>query len=476
MANPPELANLIGGMEIRREVFHGRSPFYPDYEVATPQIGELDAARAIGAARRAERGSFADRWQALQRAAEAFHLPDEIIDHTVRVTGIPRRVVLELAADIPRWLKGVPEHYAGRLLDAGSIDLPPGAAAEVSPHVRYQPLDGPAYVLCPATDPRAPALAAANLVALGIPFILKASRHDALAPRVLDALIAGGLDPHFCSLLYFDNHTSSGPALHARLIEASPVVWTFGPRAGVYRAFGLPSPASPGRLPGTLAGKTTLFHEDAACAAIVSGGFSDRTQAFLEQSLAFASGCTAVRGVFLLEAAEDWPARCREWLARLRVGDPLDLDTQVGYFHPANLHALERARQVHRAALESHGGQRLSPQQQTPLLLELARPVSELLGQEIPACFLATFRCGTLAEAVDTINQTAVQPPRLTVATHNLELNERNVRQLARVQARNLHLEQPTSAVHPHFHEGNDYLRLLSRPRLFAGKAARKGK
>lgn len=466
MTGQPLLYNLIGGQPIARRSFPSPSLFYPEYQVATPQAGELDVSRAIGAARRAERMAFAERARALLRAAEAFHAPLSVIEHTVRVTGIPRRVVESLVADIPRWLSQIPDAYAGKLIDSAPFDRT--AQDQEMPQVIYQPPNGFAYALCPATDPRAAALVAGNLGALGIPFILKASRQDALAPLVLQALIAGGFDPNFCSLLYFDNRDESAPGKHHKLLQASQVVWTFGPRAGLFPALGLELPSQPGKLPELLQGKVTLFHEDAACAALVGGEFTPATEAFLAESLAFASGCTAVRGVFLVDAAQDWLARGRDWLANLTVGDPLDPATQVGYFHPTNLEALERTVQQHRHDLQQYGGQRLSAHQLQPLLVELDQPVPELLGQEIPAFFLAALRCQSFEQALDLLDRTALQPPRLTVATHGLELSPAQVQRLAGVQTRYIYLDQPTSRVIPHFHEGNDYLRRLCRPRLLA--------
>ncbi len=306
----------------------------------------------------------------------------------------------------------------------------------------------------------------ANLICLGIPVILKASRYDAVTPAILDALLAAGLDPHFASLLYFSNHNPDAAAMHRRLVAESAVVWTFGPRQLADRA--LRYPPQPASQPDDLfAGKTVLYHDYAACASLIKGGFSAATRQFLTQSLSFASGCTAARVAFLLDQ-EDWVDQAASTLEQLQVGDPLNPDTEVGYIHPTNLDTLQSLVQRFAHRLRSFGGERRSPCQMTPLLLDLQDPIPELLGEEIPAYFLAVWRCKDYSAALPPLNHTQNGLPRLAVSLFGFKDDLPDQGELAHIRARTILQDRPTSTVFPFFHEGHDYARLLTTTTLIS--------
>ena len=219
---------LIGGREIFGETFEAASPFYPDYTQPVSKASPLDVAAAIGCARQAQPGSPASRKDMLQRAADAFTWTEADLEHTVRMTGMPLQQVRAMYAEIPAWLRAVPQILEQRFPPYQDqniyIDsLQAGVAARL-----LRPVSGFCYAITPGNDPRACALLAANLGYLGIPFILRASSKDAAALPLVRALLAGGFDPNFCSLLYFEPGSVS--PLHFKLLDACSVVWTFGPR------------------------------------------------------------------------------------------------------------------------------------------------------------------------------------------------------------------------------------------------------
>jgi acyl-CoA reductase-like NAD-dependent aldehyde dehydrogenase len=461
----PPLVCKIDGEDRSRTTFASRPVFYPDYTVLTPQASLLDVSQAIGAARQAERLDFAASAALLGRAAEQFNFTPALIRHTVRTTGLPYAVVRELLGEIPLWLREVP-----RLLAARFRPLPgqPGSLAESLPGgamIVHTPLPGYCYAVLPGTDPRASALVLANLVCLGIPVILKASRFDAVVPAVLDALLSAGLDPHFASLLYFDNHGSDAEAKHSRLVSGSSVVWTFGPRDLVHRTLRYASQTASEAVD-LFAGKTVLYHDYAACAAVIRGPYTPDTRRYVHQSLAFASGCTAARTVFLLEA-EGWIDQAVEGLRQLRVGDPLDPATEVGYVHPSNLDTLQFLVQRHAHRLRAFGGERLSAVQMAPLMLSLAEPIPDLLGEEIPAYYLAACPCPDFSATLHSLNHTQNGQPRLAVSLFGFKDELPQASELARIHACTILRKLPTATIFPYFHEGHDYVRQLTQTQFF---------
>jgi acyl-CoA reductase-like NAD-dependent aldehyde dehydrogenase len=457
------LPALIGGRRIERRPFAVRSLFYPDYLAQAADASPLDVAAAIGAARSAQPGSLAGRIGWLNNAARAFQAGPQVIAHTVRMTGLPLQVVAQLLADIPAWLSSVPQAALRRYPPPAGGGL---LSEELGPRLRRLliPIEGFCYAVLPANDPRAAALVAASLGVLGIPFILKASKGDAVSLRVVQALIAGGFDPDFCSLLYFDNRRPDAPGLHARLVEASAAVWTFGPQAQVDRALRF----APGSAPADLfAGKPVLYHQNAACAAIVGAPWSPQQAAYWWEALSFASGCTASRSAMVVRQP-GWLEPAAAFLQGLVIGDPLDPATQVGYLPAANLDYLESLLRRHQASLERIGGRRISAFQMSPALLTCQDGAEAFFQQEIPAYLLAVRHSPGADQAARQLNQAAGGSPRLAVSIYGFP--PRTARRLAGgLHAQVVTIDQPTTRVIPFFHEGNDYLQALTRPRLIAG-------
>lgn len=460
----PPLVCKIAGRERSRSTFLSSPVFFPDYVIRTPQASLLDVSQAIGVARQAKPLDLLASTALLERTADFFTRTPALIRHTVRTTGLPYTVIETLLGEIPRWLEEVPAMLAARFK---SIPGQPGPLAEQLPGeamIAHVPLSGYCYAVLPGTDPRAAALTLANLVCLGIPVILKASRYDAVAPAVLDALLAAGLDPHFASLLYFDNHSQEAAVMHQRLVAESSVVWTFGPRHLVDRTLRYPSQTSSGAAD-LFAAKTVLYHDYAACASIIQGKYSPATRRFLHQSLSFASGCTASRSVFLIDQG-NWIDEAAADLEQLQVGDPLDPATEVGFIHPTNLDTLQSlvGRFSHR--MKAFGGKRISDVQMVPLLLSLQEPIPELLGEEIPAYYLAVCPRPDFFASLPHLNHTQNGLPRLAVSLLGFGDRLPQASELAQLNACTILRDLPTTKVSPYFHEGHDYVRLLTRSKF----------
>ena len=483
---------LIGGREIHREAFVVASPFYAGYSRQVSNAGPLDVAAAIGCARQAQPGSPNDRKEMLYRAASAFSYSDAELEQTVRMTGMPIQQVKAMYAEIPAWLRAAPQILARRFpayqeQNAFIDSLQAGAADRL-----LKPVSGFCYAVTPGNDPRACALLVANLGYLGIPFILRASSKDAAALPLLRALLNGGFDPNFCSLLFFE----PGPVspLHYRLLDACSVAWTFGPRWWVdsrlrYESRGrrawvsIPQVGDASDVSRLLhsvdasmvqveddrqdhfEGKIVLRHESTNCAAIACGSLDEELKATLYQAIAYPLGCTATKSVMVIDG-NDWLADAVDWLAGLAVGDPLDPKTEIGYIDPKNLDALQRLAHANRLRLQVFGGERLSDIQARPMLVASREDVPDFFAQEIPAYVLAVHDCPSVESAVERINQYTPDHPRLAVSLHKLP-PQTIPWASSQLNAHAVLVDQPTTRMLPVFHEGNDYAARLLVPRMF---------
>jgi acyl-CoA reductase-like NAD-dependent aldehyde dehydrogenase len=486
--------NLIAGHEVISSHFWASSQFYPEYRVKIADASALDVAAAIGATRLAEKMTPSARVKCLLRAADIFQVGPAHIEHTVRMTGLPYQVIAGLLEEIPAWLREVIAVLGQRFEPLS--DYPAAFLEHVtdtSINLRVA-VEGYCYAVTPANDPRAAALVTANLGYLGIPAILKVAKGDAISPLVIQALIAAGFDPGFFNLLAFDNRGSDANAKHAHLVDQASAIWSFGSHTDVdnalrFRATGtvtaldlsdlddstsglaarlgaLPDRVLATRLQVTteqrdgFAGKSVLYHACAACAAILAGPFNEKTADFLRRSTAYASGCNATRAIAQL-IGKAWVDHAVDFFASLIVGDPLDPETDVGYIHPSNLDYVEYLIQKYRHAIHTYGGQRISPFQATPVLIESSSAFPELFGQEIPSCFLASIHARDLLDAVKQLNAAIGDDTRMAVAIHGVEENSAR-KLLPEISAQIILIDQPTTRVIPYCHEGNDYAHLLT--------------
>lgn len=491
---------ILAGKELSRITFEGTSNFYPGYTYRLANAGPLDIASAIGAARQAERGTLPQRKALLDKASQSFSYSQNDIGHTVRMTGMPFRLVSDLFAEIPEILKAIPQQLTSRFDQIGRES---SFLAERIGHRLYKamvPNPGFCYAITPGNDPRATALVAANLICLGIPFIIRASIRDAAAPLVIRALINGGFDPRFAQLLYLDRDDPAASQNHARLVDACSIVWTFGPPAVVDHTLRFQpnppraslslegvdiNPADMRALHALLvewgpsgldrrvqvetsqvdlfAGKTVLRHASGNCTAIAYNRFTNQTRDWLYGSIGYPIVCTATKSIMVV-GGEKWVKRATEFLESLVIGDPLEPQTQVGYVDSSCLDYLEGLRRKNHNQATFNGGKRISPIQAAPLLVQSQVDLPDFFAQEIPAYVLAIRVCQDLPEAIDQINHYTSDHPRLAVSLVNFPQSQLSEAVLS-LNTHAILIDKPTTSLLPAFHEGNDYTLLLSQAR-----------
>jgi acyl-CoA reductase-like NAD-dependent aldehyde dehydrogenase len=448
----------IAGDQIARETFTGGSLFYPGERYEIGKARSLDIAQAIGLARAVRRPGLPERLELLRRAASAFTYGPNDLERAVRQTGMPVRLVTALFEEIPEILRSVARAAGQRFLQLGrdSTQL----AERIRPGLLnlMQPLEGFCYAITPGNDPRAAAIVAANLGCMGIPFILRPSIRDAAAPRVVQALLAAGFDPRFCSLVYLDRDDPLASEQHFRLVDACTIVWTFGPPPAIDPLI---------RFHGGIdhfEGKRVLRHSAGNCASVACGPFDEQTRAWLYASIGIAPVCTATRSVMAVGNPQ-WIDQAASFLASLKVGDPLDPETQVGFIDPRCLDYLESLVRKNSLDIQAYGGERLSPVQARPLLVSSQSPVPDFFAQEIPAYMLAVRHCADLGQAIEKLNASSGEIRRLAVSFFNPPMEQLG-EALLRVRALEALVDKPTTTLLPALHEGNDYIRMLAQGKL----------
>jgi hypothetical protein len=304
-------------------------------------------------------------------------------------------------------------------------------------------------------------------------------------------------------LLYLDREDPLANQNHARLVEASSIVWTFGPPAIIDRTLRFQSnpPRASVNLDGVVidpadvhalramlvewgpqeldrrlqiessqvdlfAGKTVLRHASGNCAAIAFGTFSDQIREWLYNSIGYAIVCTVTKSVMSING-DNWAELASEYLRSLIIGDPLDPQTEIGYIDPTCLDFLEALRQKNRSRATFYGGQRLSPIQAAPLLVHSQFDLPDFFAQEIPAYVLATRDCKDLQDGIKQLNHYATEQPRLAVSLKNIPPNQLG-EEILSLHAHTILVDKPTTFLVPAFHEGNDYALLLSSGKLLA--------
>jgi len=454
---------LIGGKEYRPNPFAGRSSFYPDYTFQLSHPGPLEVSQAIGAVRKADIPALPERAGLLREAAAKFNYSNADVEHCVRMTGMPLRLVAGLFDQVPAIFHEVPERMGARFHSIGKQDP---RLAETIGQGLYRvlaPPDGFCYAITPGNDPRAAAIVAANLAYLGFPFILRASIRDTAAPLIIRALIAAGFDPRFSNLIYLDRNGPQAAESHARLASASSAIWTFGPSAAIEPTLRY---QQIGQRQDLFEGKTVLRHASGNCAAVTCGQLSEGGRQQLYASIGYPIVCTATKSMMVVDNAS-WEQQAAEYLHSLVIGDPLDPDTQVGYVEPRYLDYLASLREKNSLRGSFYGGERRSKFQAAPLLVASSEELPDFFAQEIPAYVLAIRPCRDLAEAIAQINHYTGAEPRLAVAFLNFPRQQLS-REILSARAHALLVNRSTTTLLPTFHEGNDYALQLSQSRFLS--------
>ncbi|HVL67298.1 MAG TPA: aldehyde dehydrogenase family protein [Vicinamibacterales bacterium] len=295
-------------------------------------------------------------------------------------------MTFHVAADEARRLSGevVPMDLAPHGVDRIAIvkRVPVGPVAAISPF--NFPLNLTAHKI-------APALAAGN------PLVVKPATKTPLSALVLaDIVVKAGLPPEAISVLPMPRQVGDRLVTDERFklltfTGSSAVGWDMKARAGKKRVI-----LELGGNAGVIVDESADL--ELAAGRIAAGGF-----AFAGQS------CISVQRVYVHERVFDaFAARLVPLVEALRVGDPLDPETDVGPMIDES--EAERVDAWVREAVASGarvltGGRRLGGPLYAPTILTDVSPDARVCAQEVFAPVVGLFRVTSFDEAVDEVNR-----------------------------------------------------------------------
>jgi acyl-CoA reductase-like NAD-dependent aldehyde dehydrogenase len=397
---------LIGGERVHESgawVFESIDPATEAViaEVEQSSVAQVDAAvRAAAAAQRVwaarspdQRSSAIWRWGELMVAAR-----DELSAIDTQDIGRPIRDSRNdpnVCARATRYWAGMADQIRGDQLPTAPGHLSWTAREPIGVLGIILPWNGPMLSMCNRV---APALACGNGV------VVKPSEWSSLsAGRVAELAIEAGMPPGLLNVVLGDGHVG------AALVEH--------PGVGGISFTG--SPATGHRIARAAAGKTVTMEMGGKSPNIVFADADLETAAEAAVWGVFANSgqvcCAGTRLVVERGIAEEFVARVCEQAARLRVGDPLDEQTQLGPV--ASKLQYERVNRYLDDALA--GGARLATGGQRPAgtgevgyyveptVVCDAAPGASILAEEVFGPVLTVQEFGDEAEAVELANDSS---------------------------------------------------------------------
>jgi aldehyde dehydrogenase (NAD+) len=326
LTKPKSYSHFIDGQWVEsdgEETFAGVNPATGDAWYTAPVGTSADIDRAVRTARRAlEDSAWRDTTQT-ERGALLRRFADLMLERVGEFARIETLDNGKLLRETTGQAKRVPAffHYYGGLADKILGDVIPGNKPELLNYTRREPI-GVVAAIVPWNSPLqlaamklAPALACGNTV------VLKPSEHASASLLELMPLFEeAGFPPGVVNLVTGGGRTGAALVEHPQVAK---VAFTGGTEAGRRVAVGAASHFASATL--ELGGKSPqLVFEDAdpsgAAMGILAGIFAAAGQTCVAGSRAF------VHDSLYDEVVERIARRTGE----VRVGDPLDLSTEIG--------------------------------------------------------------------------------------------------------------------------------------------------
>lgn len=476
--------SIIGGKERGNGEFSVNSPFYDDFGFMISGASDLAVRGAISRATNAKIELSLDERIAILQKAAAKPVYDLHVEDVVKITGIPIRNVSAYAKDIPVMLSQLP------LQIKDSLNHNPNRVRETKP--------GFAYCVLPGNDLRVTAYLSSILVTLGIPAILKASKEDMpTASETVKAIIESGYPGDALNLVCWDTSNPATKANHFAITDAASIMWVFGSDATVddtlryeRKITYTPKTKMDTKTDGKsledylnpvemkidhFGGKTVLRHGSGRAAGILLGDVSEGNKSKLISKSAFdyPIGCNAMKS--LVVVGEDYVDTLKvlaEKLKSMKVGDPLDYSTEVGYTSPKVLDYLtdriKHLTMMGQACLKTDLD-RISPKQMAPILVATDDTLSELLVSEAPAYMLTAIPAKTLDEAINIVNTSISgnKIPHKRIAVSVLTNNGVTTADIKNINAHHVRINRKTTDVDLLHHEGHDYVGELTNTKTF---------
>lgn len=475
--------HIIGGRHYAAQWFDARSPFYKDVSAKIPDARLADAEGAVSFARNSQAAlrnySIEERTRMIHEAARHLSPREELVQYAVQMMGMPSTQMRNFSAQVPDLFKWMPEQFRLRypLLEGNRYiaEIPNADQLEIR-----EPMEGYAYSVVPGNDPRATAFVLSVLVPLGIPAVLKVSKYELpIALEIVDALTAAGYPKNAINVLCWDtSDRQRSAALNAAVARYASFIMPFGSDTTVNETLRVGPNGednfAPFQKDGTYGEKRVLSHPSGRCAAILDEQVTDDAiRKLVSGAFDYPISCKSTKALYVVGDAEKiWEQICSD-AEKLVVGDPMDRKTNVGYIEGSTLdHVFGRLDlgKMHGSVARVRG-KRVSSFSQTPAVVRTDDPLSEGLCYETPAYILTVKAAESLDEAIALANEAAgygngLRPEnkRLTVSVFSSRPDD-EIRKVARdIHASHRKINEPTLGLKDFaLHQGNDYVRLLTR-------------
>lgn len=448
--------------------------FDSHYEIQIPDLGILDAKTSISKTKSSCQKvavlTFEDRKKILEQASQKLVFSKEEVESCVKLLGMPISLVTKYLDDIKTIFEIIPQLIEKRVgIKNGKISGFPIAGQDDMLKILH-PIDGFVYVVTPGNDPRVTGFVVAWLVSLGLPGIFKSSKTDfPIARKILQTIVDAGYPKEALSLMSWDTSNVSKQKLHFEIVDASNAVWAFGDNDTVSSILRWQILEDGSKID-HFSDKLVIKHTNGRSAAVCSpsSDIKKMINLIVESSINWPIGCNSLKAIFdasgknseLLDILTDKFIEIGKY-----TGDPMDKRTKIGNVSKEVLSLVsKRADSLSSLGqLEKVSGEFLSENQSTPLLFKTLDPFSEFLSTEFSCYLLTVKKCPTYSDAVRELNLSAGENKRL--ATIVFSEDEKD---LFREYIHSHHIKhmRHSTELDIMFHEGNDYLHLLTRPQI----------
>jgi acyl-CoA reductase-like NAD-dependent aldehyde dehydrogenase len=405
------------------EYFEVKSPFY-EHTYTLPNSGLMDLGDAIASARSATKKCrelpFSQRKEILNAASEALILPDEGIEHLVKMTGMPIRFVRHRIEVAKRFLKDTPgaiEYQLGQSL-GGLGRKVEGAGYELLLEPR-----GVVSAFLPPNDPAESAFIFAHTVIAGGTIVLKPSQTEPYMAAYLAQLITKkGYPFGAINVIHWNSADTTREQLAKQLIKQTAYRIFMGDINSAKMLFETRDDSdklieelySSGRNSFFWAGKSK---------AIVDEGFDENALREIAADIASSAldwtmDCVTTKTVIAVgkKTAKTLEGYLLDEFKRREsgMGDPLDEQTLIGYVHPNTLSSIviqaENSKQFKQARSITGTFRSISGIQMAPMLVRVAKTDydSPFINAELPYT-LSIVTVDDFKEAAQFVNAAAAQ-------------------------------------------------------------------
>ncbi len=465
------LKNLIAGQEtMLGQNFTVKSEFYSEYQTQVADATLFDIKMAISKARSASEGckrlTFDERKEILDAASKKIRFDSKDLEYIVKYTGMPIKQVKRQVEDIKTTLRVIPELIEKRIgIKYGKIGRKPVVGENFFKFLH--PIDGFAYVVAPANDPRVTAFVAAWLVSLGIPIVFKTASTDVLiAQKVIWEIINAGYLRGGINQVCWNTKEVKNRKLNFELVDYASAIWAFGDEETVDKLLRVEDTES-GPVD-HFSGKIILRHASGRTAGIYDDQYSPKKAAeiIVESALDWPIACNAMKAIFYY-GGEDLEQEIKIKFQEYEkcTGDPMEEKTKVGYTKPQiNNQVYSRIINLEKLGLaERILGDKKHEYQTTPILLRVEDNNSEFLSREYSTYILTLKQSETFEEAVYDANFSAGEANRLALSVFTEE-EDRTLKTV--LKAHHIKRARHSTELDLLFHEGNDYLHKLTIPQI----------